>query len=294
MAKVTAASETSRTIAAIVQTYAIEVGFYTEMASTLTVNAPHCYWAGHDAAANRYTVVLEDVAPAQQGDQMRGCSIDEAAAALDELVRLHAGRWGDKSLAEIGWLNRRSAEAASMLGMLLEASLPTFLERYGARLDADVVELTERFFPQIGHYLDGEPAPPTVIHGDFRNDNLMFGGPRVWVLDWQTVSVGDASSDLSYFLGGSLVPELRRAHERDLVAHYRAALSGQGVEVDADELWAGYRRHAFSGLVMAVLASTNVEQTDRGDDMFVAMADRAGRHVLDLDSEAAIGLHAGS
>ena len=294
VAKVTAASTTSRTIAAIVRTYEIEVGFYTEIASTITVNAPRCYWAGHDATSNRYTVVLEDVAPAQQGDQIQGCTVDEAAAALEELARLHAGRWGDETLSEIGWLNRRTPEAVSMLGVLLDSSLPTFLERYGARLQPEVVELTERFFPQIGQYLDGEPAPPTIVHSDFRNDNLMFGGPRVWVLDWQTASLGDATSDLSYFLGGSLLPDLRRAHERELVAAYRGALAAQGVDLGAEALWDGYRRHAFSGLIMAVLASTNVEQTDRGDDMFVAMADRAGHHVLDLESEAAIGLPATS
>jgi hypothetical protein len=37
---------------------------------------------------------------------------------------------------------------------------------------------------------------------------------------------------------------------------------------------------------MAILASMNVVRTDRGDEMFITMANRAGRHILDLDSEA--------
>ncbi len=51
---------------------------------------------------------------------------------------------------------------------------------------------------------------------------------------------------------------------------------------DAGRATAGSR---FSGLNMAILASMLVGRTDRGDDMFVAMAERARLHALDLDSE---------
>ncbi len=40
---------------------------------------------------------------------------------------------------------------------------------------------------------------------------------------------------------------------------------------------------------MAVLASMIVERTDRGDAMFLAMAGRHGRQVLDLGSEEFLG-----
>ena len=61
-----------------------------------------------------------------------------------------------------------------------------------------------------------------------------------------------------------------------------------GVDLDWDDCWEQYRRHTFAGLVMAVAASMLVEQTERGDDMFMAMANRHGRHALDLDAEALI------
>ncbi len=51
-------------------------------------------------------MLLEDVAPAVQGDQMAGCSVDDVAAAVDELALLHGPRWGDESLESIGWLYR--------------------------------------------------------------------------------------------------------------------------------------------------------------------------------------------
>jgi hypothetical protein len=114
----------------------------------------------------------------------------------------------------------------------------------------------------------------------------MFGGPRVWVLDWQTVAIGDGFIDVSYFLGGSLLVEDRREHEEKLVRAYVEDLTSRGISIGFDEAWMRYRRNAFAGLIMAVGASMNVERTERGDEMFIAMASRAGRHILDLDAEA--------
>jgi hypothetical protein len=57
------------------------------------------------------------------------------------------------------------------------------------------------------------------------------------------------------------------------------------VELDLDTCLADYRRFAFSGLNMAIIASMLVGRTDRGDEMFIAMADRAGLHALDHDTE---------
>jgi hypothetical protein len=49
-------------------------------------------------------------------------------------------------------------------------------------------------------------------------------------------------------------------------------------------VWSEYRRYTISGFLMAVAASMLVEQTDRGDDMFVTMAQRHGRHAIDLEA----------
>ena len=242
-------------------------------------------------------MVLEDVAPAVQGDQVAGCTVDEAAAALAELALLHAPRWGDASLLDLGWLQEGGRDRGAALAGILELFLPGFLERYGERLSPEVAELIPRFLAVIDRYgwveLPGPVGPPgpsssTVLHGDFRNDNLMFGLDRVVVLDWQTVSVGAALSDVSYFLGGSLLPEVRRGVEGDLVRTYWERLGAAGVDLGWERCWEDYRRYAFAGLIMAMFASMVVTRTDRGDAMFVAMADRAGLHAIDMDALALV------
>ena len=61
-----------------------------------------------------------------------------------------------------------------------------------------------------------------------------------------------------------------------------------GVDLDWDDCWAGYRLRGFDGLLMGILASMLVTRTDRGDDMFMAMVNRHGHQLLDLEAEELI------
>src|SRR5687767_9457916 len=73
VAKVTSAVEASRRAALMTRTYEKEVGFYADLAASLPIRTPACYWTGFDQDRAAYCVLLEDLAPAEQGDQMRGC-----------------------------------------------------------------------------------------------------------------------------------------------------------------------------------------------------------------------------
>ena len=171
---------------------------------------------------------------------------------------------------------------------------PAFVARYERYLTAEQLELGEWFGGRIeGWVALGEP-PYTVTHGDYRLDNMMFGTPDggypLAVVDWQTPGHQMAAGDLAYFLGASLLPDDRRAHERDLVAAYHAALAERGVSgYPLTELWERYRSLAFGGVIMAVVASMIVGHTDRGEAMFAAMATRHLTHALDLDARSVTG-----
>lgn len=286
VAKVPAADDTSRAAARLTRTYEIEASFYRDLAADLPVRAPVCHHAAHDPETDAYVVLLEDVAPAEQGDQLAGCSLIEMSAAIDELAHLHGPRWGDEMLLDVGWLHRSQPENIAGTAALVAQCVPAFLARYSDRLEPSTVALVERLAPRLGDYLAHRPGTCTIVHGDFRADNLLFGGSRVVVVDWQTVGLGPGAGDLSYLLGASLTPELRRAHERDLVDRYADGLRAHGVVVDDDELWTGYRRSTFGGLIMAIVASALVKQTDRGDEMFLVMAERPAVQAHDLDAEA--------
>ncbi|MGI8336054.1 aminoglycoside phosphotransferase family protein [Actinomadura scrupuli] len=286
VAKVPAAAEASRAAARAVRTYEIEASFYAEIAPGLRARVPECFHCAYDPEHDDFVVLLEDLAPAVQADQITGMTVPDAAAALAELALLHAARWGDPALAESPWLNRNTPEATAFTAEMVTGLYPGFRERYAGRLEPDSLALIERFLPHLAGYLGARYETWTIVHGDFRADNLLVGAPRVAVLDWQTCAYGPAAADVSYFLGSSLSVTDRRAHEEDLVRGYHRALTAHGVGLDWDECWTGYRRYAFNGLVMAVGAAMLVERTVRGDEMFCTMADRHARHALDLDSAA--------
>jgi Phosphotransferase enzyme family len=290
IAKVPAAADASRGAARAFRTYEIEASFYDQVAAGLPVCIPACFYSAYDPGPDEYIVLLEDLAPAEPGDQLAGISADQAAAALAELAALHAAGWGSPELAALPWLNRNTPDGAAFLAGVLADLYPGFRARFDGRVEPGTLPLIEEFLPRAPGYLGGaEDQPRTIVHGDFRADNLLFGGPRPVVLDWQTCSYGSPANDLAYFLASSLLVADRQQHEEDLVRAYHQALTGRGVALTWPDCWTGYRRHAFGGIVMDIVAAMFVARTERGDEMFAAMASRHARHALDLDALALLG-----
>ena len=225
--------------------------------------------------------------PGRPGDQVAGCTVDQASLAPGSWPDC-TPLWGDPVLRTYDWLDRSTPRQPGDTRALLQMLWDGFRERYDDRLAAEVVELGQAFVFRLERFIEHEPVASTVQHGDYRLDNLLFGqteaSPPVCgrLADRE---LGAGLSDVSYFCGAGLQPEDRRAHERVLVEEYHRQLVALGVEgYDWDQAWEDYRRYAFAGLLMAVGASMLVERTDRGDDMFMAMADRHATHALDLDS----------
>jgi len=291
VAKLPAADETSRNTAMMLRNYVKEVSFYRELVDDLTIRTPRVYYADIDEDGVRFVLLMQDMAPAEQGDQLTGCTPEVAHSALRELVGLHAPRWNDEGLKSYPWLYADPETSRSMSRGMLPMLWNGFKDRYADQISGEVRTSGRHLFESIEGYVTDAGGPKTVVHGDYRLDNLLLGpGPDdVAVVDWQTIALGTAGSDVAYFIGAGLLPEVRRENEDALVRGYYDDLLAAGVTgFSFDELWRDYRRGSWSGLVMAVGASMLVERTERGDQMFMIMANRHAQHVLDLDAVAAL------
>lgn len=267
-----------------------EVAFYRELQPRLHIRTPRCYYAEIDGEGPDFMLLLEDLAPAVQGDQLKGCSPEVAHSAVRELVGLHAPSWCDDGLRGIDWLGEPSDATIQLGRALYQGQIGPFLDRFRDRLEADEADIIERVAGSKGapfEHLDGAFG---LVHVDYRLDNLLIDEsvdpPSVAVVDWQSVSLGRPLSDVAYFLGAGLLPEKRRHHERSIVEDYHRRLIEAGVTDYAwDRCWSDYRRGTFSGFAVTVIASMMVQQTERGDEMFTAMARRHARHALDLGAD---------
>ena len=262
--------------------YVREVFFYQQLQSTVDIQTPQVLFADADQETHEFVIMMEDLAPGRQGDQLAGCSVDEAALALEQLARLQGPRWGDERLLEFPLLVGTSQDPGA-LQTLYQSLEPGFLARYESYLNGEEVSVVSKVGESLDTYNDIYKGPPCLIHIDYRLDNMMFGGPYpLAVVDWQSLSTGCPVADASYFLGTSLPVHARREEERALLRHYLDVLAGYGVEFTEDECYACYRNYAPAGLIMAVIASMLVSETERGNEMFMAMAKRSARMCLDL------------
>jgi Ser/Thr protein kinase RdoA (MazF antagonist) len=273
--------------------YLREVRFYQSLAASMEVRAPRCTHASISEDGLEFALLLEDMTPCSPGDQLAGCTVAEVEAVLDEAAKLHAGRWQDPVLARLPWL--ALTPAARRPGPdAFSAMFARFRERYGDRVEDEVLAVGAEFFANVtAYFLAQEAAPHTVAHGDFRPDNILFGGQGgqvpVTVVDWQTVQFGPAMADVSYFIGGALSADARRTHERPLLERYHAELRRRGVPYSFADCWQDYARFSLQNYLVGVGAAMAVRQTERGDQMFISMVRRAGYHALDLDALALLG-----
>jgi len=282
------AAENAEARVRVAEGYRKEVGFYVHLASTVTVATARCSYAAIADDSTTFTLLLGDLAPARPGVQAEACSIDEAEAAVRNLVGLHAPRWNDAFLAQHKFLGRIDADAAAFLGAIHVQATEQFVTRYADALDAADIATLRAAAAATAAWCTTRAEPHAIVHGDYRLDNLMFGPDRsVAVVDWQTVSIGPPARDLAYFVGTCLTADDRRDHEDALVAIYHRGLVDAGVQgYAAADAMVDYRLGQLQGPLITVLGSeyATAARTPAADGMFLAMARRSCAAVRDLGS----------
>ncbi|MEQ8233476.1 MAG: phosphotransferase [Gammaproteobacteria bacterium] len=268
--------------------YRSELMFYRELAHRTAINTPAVY-AAELAPDNDFVLLLEDLAPAVQGDHMQGCSVEEARMALGEAALLHGAFWDDAELAAQPWLYVPEGAQGFYTTELMESSWAHFEQTYAHRMDPEVIAVCDKFVRHHAAWNAPRPAPKCFSHNDFRVDNMLFGGPRIAIVDWQTSNYLGTGMDVAYFLGGAFERATRRAVEQDLLREYHAALLAAGVEnYDFEHLMSDYRHYSFAVLVVAIAATVIVKPTERGDRLFMKMVTDGAYQAIDNDAVDAL------
>ena len=216
-----------RQVGSMLRAWAREVAFYQEVVpASPGARVPHCHHAAADPEAERWVVVLEDV-PSEPVDAITGATPAQAEVAIDALAAFHRAWWGGPTTprAAFGWMPGFDTTGVGGLAPAWEDATPLFLRRYGHLVPAP----TEEWLRRLPTWLPAWSAraatePLTVVHADYRLDNLLVDGSRVTMIDWQTALRGPGAMDLSSFIVTSLTIDARRDGEEELMGRYAAGL----------------------------------------------------------------------
>ena len=268
--------------------YLSEVEFYTDVADRVRIPVPRCFYSEISEDGADFVLVLADMAPAVQGDQIAGCAPREAELAVQALAGLHGPSWCDPvwlGLSAISMPKPGDEAAAKGLGDVSVMAADITVDKLGARISGEDRDTLRAAMGLVTPWLLAEPRRFALMHGDYRLDNMLFDPDRtrVTVVDWQTMGIGLPARDLAYFTATSLVPEVRPQLESDLVGRYHEALLGYGVtDYDADTCWRDYRLGVMQAPLITVLGYAFAASTERGDEMILTMIHRGCRAIHDL------------
>lgn len=265
-----------------------EVQFYQQAAAAIPAERPAVYHAALSRGAERFVLILEDLAGTVQfRDTTLPATPEEARRVVEMLGRLHAAFWESPRLTgELGWLKShehnptRSLER-SIWSLAIKPGLEKFRELVpDAQLRA-AGKLTGAFDQLSAACARG---PRTLIHGDLHIGNLFFRQDKVGLFDWQCAQHGQGMRDLSYFICSSMPIRLRRLHERELLELYRHALGEAGVAElpSKEELWSQHRWHTL--FTLGAMAITAAAANLQAVPIVRAALERTTTAVLDLDA----------
>ncbi|MEI8573224.1 DUF1679 domain-containing protein [Methylomonas sp. LW13] len=283
----------SRAITAIPRLLHKEVHFYNSLSQGVPVSVPQIL-AAESLLGRGTTLVMADLdelgfRPGLTADAL---SLEQAQQVVEKLAVFHAHYWGNAGLLKTHrWLNGFSHNVENHMGTLLAVPLmkrgldragrlvPSKLHRSALRYAADRRRITRILATGV----------QTLVHHDCHPGNLFWNHSEPGFLDWQLVRMGEGVSDLAYFLATSLKPESRRAHEKQLLKLYMAALASQGIsDLDEETYYQRYRAHLvypFEAMIVTLAIGGMMERNSN-----LELIARVSAAVDDNDSYSALSI----
>ncbi len=288
--KLAPAHTTTRLLVNLLQLGRTEVEFYRGVAADVAVDVPRVFHAACAGSAQRFALVLEDLG--QRGARFTNVgetlSLADAQQVMRALARLHAGFWDSPRLrTDLAWLKAHEHNPRYRLERFLcAAALPRGIRRFADLVPAPLQAIVPRLIAGRDALEDAwAEGPLTLIHGDAHAGNLYFLPHEVGFFDWQVVQRGQGMRDVSYFLSNSIPTELRRRHERELIALYLATLGERGVAPpEFPVAWEQHRRHAWYSFIGTAVTAAAV--TLQSEPIVRAGLSRSAATVIDLESTA--------
>ena len=186
--------------------------------------------ASKNPRLRRYVLVLEDIADARPPSQVEGGSLDDALISLATLAKFHAHHWmNEESIAvsdRIWALNRLPKVSQASYARNREE----FIGRFGEIVGDEKMRVIDDTQDRLEDLLAPLAQDPwTLLHGDYRLDNIMFRpNGEIVVIDYQLLSKGRPGWDVAYFITTALSADYK-SEEETMLKHYHETLLRAGI-----------------------------------------------------------------
>ena len=186
--------------------------------------------ASKNPKLRRYVLVLEDIADARPPSQVEGGSLDDALISLETLAKFHAHHWmNEESIAvsdRIWALNRLPKVSQASYARNREE----FIGRFGELVGDEKMRVIDDTQDRLEDLLAPLAQDPwTLLHGDYRLDNIMFRpNGEIVVIDYQLLSKGRPGWDVAYFITTALSADYK-SEEETMLKHYHETLLRAGI-----------------------------------------------------------------
>lgn len=227
--KISSSEALYRQIGAFYHAYEREFHFYEIVAPHSPIRLPRCYGREVDPETNAHILILEDLGSLSAGDQVKGLTPAQAQASVETIGRFHACWWETSGLDSLSWMPRRNIQPTRY-----QTAWPLFRDVLGSHLSASAIALGDHLSIHLETLLgEIEKRPHTIVHSDFRADNLLFDEASqpepVVILDWQLAIRAMGVLDVARLLCGSMNPHDRSVGEMDLLRRWHETLELGGV-----------------------------------------------------------------
>ena len=230
-----------------------EARFFCDLAGEVGVRVPKTLFATY-SDDDRYVMVFEDLEASRLPVPRRRTTPTSSSAPATSSSNsqcLHARYWESPRFEEGGdlaWIAPKATGRGDGGAQFVRMAIDGYADR-----------LPDGFLPLAEFYVSARATScgctardeRTLVHGDPHLGNLFVDGERTGFLDWAVIARAPGLRDVAYVLCNSIPTEVRRAHERDLVAHYCELLGAAGIDLDFDTAWQQYRLFAVYSWVSA-------------------------------------------
>ncbi len=260
--KLPSLDEAAQFAATILRLNIREVGFYRELAADSPIRVPHAYHAAVNDETHQFVLVIEDLIAWRAVDQVQGMRLEDAQRSIAALASWHLKWW--QAAAPIVSRGTAIAIGDPIYPMILPA---VFAEGWQKLLSEMNVPAALRAAGD--HWSDALPGllesfaqePSTLVHGDYRADNMFFSDTgELALVDFQVIGESTAVGDLAYFVTASLPAEVASRSEQDLFSLWRdTLLAGGRKESELAHMWELYRKAVFFCVVYVAVAARGMD-----------------------------------